>query len=170
MPWVGKLIDEYSTTMRELQRYRGKVDKEEKVEREAVNRLIHNLSYSLTWMRTGKEPGNKKDFGSRSSYQVTTFEPDMDLYPCLELQPEHEKEPISEEDKRRIVDALMTLSVRERQVFILAEAYGLSQRQIAIELSLSKGTVQDYLARAKKKLQKLSTALPSTCHPSANYK
>jgi RNA polymerase sigma-70 factor (ECF subfamily) len=166
MPWVGKLIDEYSTTMRELQSYRVRVDKEGKVEREAVNRLIHNLSYSLTWMRTGKEPGNKKDFGSRSLYQMTTFEPDMDLYPCLDLQPEHE--PISEEDKLRMVDALMQLSARERQVFILAEAYGLSQRQIAIELSLSKGTVQDYLTRAKKKLQKLSTALPSTCHPSAN--
>lgn len=163
-PWVGKLIDEYSTTMHELQNYHDKVSKENIAEREAVNRLISNLSYSLTWMRKGKEPGNQKDWGNRSVYQLTTFEPDMDLYPCLELEPERER--VSEEDKNRIVDALMTLSVRERQVFILAEGYGLSQRQVAAELGVSRSTVKTNSQRAKKKLQGLSP----TCHPTANYK
>jgi RNA polymerase sigma-70 factor (ECF subfamily) len=163
MPWVGKLIDEYSTTIRELRDYHGKVDEEDKVEREAVNRLISNLSYSLTWMRTGKEPGNKKDFGSLSSYQMTTFEPDMDLYPCLEILPE--SKPVSDEDKQRIVDALMQLSIRERQVFILAEGYGLSQRQIAAELNLSRRRVQDCIKSAKEKFKNASTL-----RPSANYK
>lgn len=162
-PWVGKLIDEYSTTVRELRDYHGKLDKEEKVEREAVNQLISNLSYSLTWMRTGKEPGNKKDFGSRSSYQMTTFEPDMDLYPCLDLSPEHE--PLTEEDKKRIVDALMELSDRERQVFILAEGYGLSQRQIAAELNLSRRRVRDCLNSGRNKFKNTPTS-----RPFANYK
>jgi RNA polymerase sigma-70 factor (ECF subfamily) len=163
-PWVGKLIDEYSTTMHELQYYHDKVSKENIAEREAVNRLISNLSYSLTWMRNGKEPGNHKDWGTRSVYQLTTFEPDMDLYPCLDLAPK--PEPVTEEDKQRMVDALMTLSVRERQVFILAEGYGLSQRQVAAELGVTRSTVKTNIRRAKEKFQGLSP----TCHPTANYK
>ncbi|TGA95535.1 sigma-70 family RNA polymerase sigma factor [Sporolactobacillus shoreae] len=162
-PWVGQLIDEYETTMTELRNYHGKVNQADKVEREAVNRLISNLSYSLSWMRSGKEPGNRKDWGSRSSYQMTTFEPDMDLYPCLDLLPD--PEPLDAEDKQRIVDALMTLSIRERQVFILAEGYGLSQRQIAAELNLSRRRVQDCIKSSKEKFKNASTS-----RPSANYK
>ncbi|MCO7125099.1 sigma-70 family RNA polymerase sigma factor [Sporolactobacillus shoreicorticis] len=157
-PWVGKLIDEYSRTMHELQNYHDKVNKENIVEREAVNRLISNLSYSLTWMRNGKEPGNRKDWGSRSLYQMTQFEPDMDLYPCLDLDPE--RESVSDEDKQRIVDALMTLSVRERQVFILTEGYGLSQRQVAAELNLSRRRVRDCLASGRNKFKNTPTSRP----------
>lgn len=146
-PWVGKLIDQYSTAIHELQDYHGKVDNVE--ERSAVNRLISNLSYSLTWMKTGREPGTKRGADRRSVYQRTVIL-DTELFPSLQIEPEEHE--LSNEDKQAIVDSLMKLSNRERQVYILHEAYGLSLKQIGIELSITKRSAQEYLERSRKKI------------------
>ncbi|MDD9148147.1 sigma factor-like helix-turn-helix DNA-binding protein [Sporolactobacillus sp. CQH2019] len=154
MPWVGKLIDEYETTMHELQDYHEKIDSAE--ERSAVNRLISNLSYSLTWMKHGREPGSRR--GAERNYQTTVIY-DTELFPSLQAEPEKE---LTEDEKRMISSVLMILTKRERDIYILHEAYLLTERQISYELNLSRRTVRTYFDRAKEKINRY---LSPICRP-----
>lgn len=146
-PWVGRLIDEYSSTQSELNAYRETTVGEE---RKDVNAMLSNLRYGLTWMRTGHMPGLMRGIERRAIYQRTHAMIDDNLYPSLDIMPKERE--LTEQEKKVICHRLMLLSERERQTYILHEAYGLSLRQIGFELGITKRTAQQYFDRAREKL------------------
>lgn len=60
--------------------------------------------------------------------------------------------PMNEQQKV-LVDGIASFSLRERQCYILYVAQGMSMGDIAVELEVSKGTVQSHIERARKKLK-----------------
>lgn len=64
--------------------------------------------------------------------------------------------------RRRLESALIVLSERERAVFVLCELEGLSTRDVARSLGITRITVRRHLGRARKSLQtELSRSAPS---------
>ena len=61
---------------------------------------------------------------------------------------------MSREEKVILADILALFSLRERTCYILHVGQRMSIERIAVELGVSKGTVQSYVARAKKKIEK----------------
>ena len=72
----------------------------------------------------------------------------MDLFPTQAADPAGS---LSNDQKRKVVDVLLKLSPRERQCYILHVAYGLSYAEIALEMKVSKASVQKFVERAKVK-------------------
>jgi RNA polymerase sigma-70 factor (ECF subfamily) len=58
---------------------------------------------------------------------------------------------------RRLVDALRTLPVRQRQAVVMHHVAGLEVAQIAAELSVPAGTVKSWLSRGRTALAKALT-------------
>lgn len=155
--WADKLITEYETGRKQLRQMKRKLNLElleDKQDEKQINSMISDMSFSIEWMKLGRRPGNMRGIDKRSAYQRRALI-DMDLFPSLDIEPE-EKE-ISEEQKRLLVNILVDLSHRERQCYLLHMAQGLSLSEIAKELKIARGTVQQYVNRAKEKIsQKVS--------------
>lgn len=122
-----------------------------KEDRKQINSMIRDMSYCIDWLKTGKEPGSLRGIDRRSIYQRRVLA-DMDLFPSLDIHPEDEE--LTNDDKQAIYNILSSLSVRERQCFILHNAYQLSMSEVGNELNISKSTVQKYIDRAKEKINK----------------
>lgn len=150
--WVDRLVSEYSEGKEELEEMRELLTDSEldQLDKTQINGMIRDMVFGINWMKIGREPDSLRGIDRRSVYQRRVLM-DMDLFPSLEIVPEPEE--LSNEDKRAIVEILVKLSVRERQCFVLHNAYRMSMSDIADELGVSKGTVQSYLKRANKKIK-----------------
>lgn len=152
---MERLIKEYTVTKRDLERYRKTLDRSDPAENEEhkiIGGMISDLQFALEWMKRGRRPGNRRGVERRSVYQRTVLL-DTELFPSLlEEKPERKLE---DWEKRKIIDILWELSDRERQSYLLHMAHGWSMSEIAAELGISKRTVQQYISRARKKIQKI---------------
>ncbi|HLR58903.1 MAG TPA: sigma factor-like helix-turn-helix DNA-binding protein [Pseudogracilibacillus sp.] len=150
--WADTLITEYEEGRRDLNRMREELGTTERdlSDKTLINGMISDMTFSLNWLKIGKEPGALRGNDRRSVYQHQVYM-DMDLFPSLELQP---KEELPDDEKKAIIDILMILSARERQCYVLYNAYALTMREIGEELKVSEDTVRTYLNRADKKINK----------------
>lgn len=152
--WVERLIREYRDGKKALEEYRAKLNREDPaddVEYEIVTGMISDMQYALDWMRRGRRPGNRRGVERQSVYQRTALL-DPELFPGLDVEPDNR--PLTDWEKRKIVDILWSMSARERQCFILHMSYGMSYADIAAELKISKRSVQEYISRAREKIYK----------------
>lgn len=156
LTWVDKLIDEYTLGKQKLTEYRETIDRTEAAgqdEYDVVGGMISDMSYALQWMKTGRRPGNRRGIERQSVYQRTALL-DPDLFPSIDL--EQRERVLTEDEKRKIIDILWTLSTRERQCYLLHMSYGMSYAEIALELKISRRTVQQYVERAKEKIKNIA--------------
>ncbi|MGM8212622.1 sigma factor-like helix-turn-helix DNA-binding protein [Virgibacillus sp. W0430] len=162
--WADKLIGEYEQGRRDLRHMLSELGDsiEDKQDKKQINSMTRDMSYSIDWLKIGKEPGSLRGLDRRSIYQRRVLM-DMDLFPSLEIEP---KQHVSEEQKQAIIDILVVLSVRERQCFILHNAYEMSMAHIGEELNISKSSVQTFINRANEKINK--KILSYDCHTVAN--
>ncbi|WP_339236871.1 sigma-70 family RNA polymerase sigma factor [Oceanobacillus sp. FSL W7-1281] len=115
-----------------------------------VNSMIRDMSESMEWLETGRDPESLRGIEKSSVYQRNAMA-DMDIFPSLDIFPEERE--LSESEKQRVIRVLAELSPRERQCFILHTVYSRSYAQISAELNVGKSTVQKYMERAKLKLR-----------------
>lgn len=117
--------------------------------------MARDLVWAIEWMETGHKPENKRDVKRLAGYQREfPIDPaDMDMYTYQTLI-EEEQPKVSQRDMRRIKDALSVLSPLEREVYVMSRGHGLSYSEIAILLSVAKGSVQKMIERAEIKLAK----------------
>lgn len=134
-----------------------------KQDKSQISSMVRDMTFSMNWMKIGREPGKLRGIDRRSIYQRRVIM-DMDLYPSLDIEPEQEE--LSNEDKSAIVDVLIDLSVRERQCYVLHNAYGMSMAVIGKEIGVSKSSVQKYIVRANDKINKKIVSYD--CHTVAN--
>ncbi|MDG5470526.1 sigma-70 family RNA polymerase sigma factor [Jeotgalibacillus sp. ET6] len=152
--WNEKLINEYNIGKRQLKHYRDSIDMNNPInenEHRIVSEMISDMNFSLEWMRKGRRPGNRRGIDHRSVYQRTALL-DMDLFPSIDLKPKQVY--LKEEQRRQLIDILLDFSYRERECYLLHMAQGLSYADIADELNLKRRTVQQYVERAKEKVDK----------------
>lgn len=141
--WIETLICQYATDVHSLKRYRDTLDLKDPTaaeEAETVSGMLADMRYALTWMRRGRRPG------SRRGAEIT------DVYRQREIYIKLSGQQMGEAERLKLVDALLSLSDRERTCFLLHMAQGLTLLEISGKLNLSKASVQDYVNRAKKKI------------------
>ncbi|MEK4239083.1 sigma factor-like helix-turn-helix DNA-binding protein [Paenibacillus sp. FSL H7-0714] len=143
--WIETLICQYTADAHSLERYRDTLDlkdPEAAEEAETVSGMLADMRYALTWMRRGRRPG------SRRGAEIT------DVYRQREIYIKLSGQQMGEAERLKLVDALLSLSDRERTCFLLHMAQGLTLLEISGKLNLSKRSVQEYVFRAKEKISK----------------
>ena len=140
--WVEELIEQYTSGVRDLERYRKSLDRTNPYEAEeakTVSGMLSDMRYALDWMRRGRRPGSRKGAERR------------DIYRRRELLAR--VEPLTEEERRRLIDCVAVMTERELACWLLHMAHGLTQNEIADRMNISRASVRVYLERAKRKVQ-----------------
>ncbi|RLJ90134.1 RNA polymerase sigma-70 factor (ECF subfamily) [Planococcus citreus] len=162
--WADELLHEYSIHKKDLERRRDRLDRNDfhsKQDLTQINSMIESMNFSMEWLETGRQPGTFKGIDKKSIYQHQSFS-NMDFIPDITEQLEEGPKQLymTAEEKIILADIFASLSLRERQCYILHYAGGISWAKIAEEIGVSKGTVQGYIKRAQKKINE-KISLPS---------
>ena len=161
MSWADELIQEYTVGRRDLKRRADQLDRANPIDMQDLkqfNSMIESMSYSLEWMTTGRQPGTFRGVDEKSVYQRRSYE-NIDLIPDIAAQLREENDInkkhlfMTHEEKIIMADILSSFSLRERQCYILHVAQGMSMSAIGEEIGVSKGTVQGYIEKARKKVR-----------------
>lgn len=138
---ITELIVQYSDGIRHLDSYRRSLNRhnpDEADEARTVSGMLSDMRYALDWMRRGRRPGSRK--GAERH----------DIYRRRELLAQ--VEPLTEEERRRLIDCVAVMTERELTCWLLHMAHGLTFQEIGDRLGLSRRTVQQYVERARKKV------------------
>lgn len=156
--WADDLKHEYETGRKAVTRYKSELDRNDPHSEQLLtfaNSMIAGSLESEQWLMTGRDPRAYKGIDKKSIYQRNSWE-SMDLIPDIRDELQSDGPPplsLSVDDKEKLGRIFSALSPRERQCYILHNAQRLSMAEIAIELGISKATVQMYLKRAKAKVE-----------------
>lgn len=135
-------------------------------DREHLESMTSDLQYAIEWMQTGRRPGNKRGIERRAAYQREVLTDDPLKYQKYFIASViGQAGSITESERERIEAVLQCLSKLEREVFLMARGQCLSRSEIARLLRVEKGTVNNILTRADKKLLKHK----KICRPFATY-
>lgn len=158
LSWADKLIQGYTTGRQELIRRADSIDRENPIEREDlkhINSMIESMTFSLDWMKSGRQPGTFRGADEKAVYQKRSYE-NINLIPDIaeQLDSQQPKELYMMREERVILaDILSSFSQRERICFLLHVGHKKSMGEIAAELGVSKSTVQTHINRAKLKVK-----------------
>ncbi|MCM3110668.1 sigma-70 family RNA polymerase sigma factor [Lederbergia lenta] len=156
--WADKLIHEYTLGKRQLNKMRGNLDRNDPLAQKdltAINSMMDDMSYTIEWLETGRQPGTFRGVDKRLAYQRKALE-SMDVIPDItdQLDDINEKQLyMTSEEKIILADIFASFSLRERQCYVLHAAQGMSWTEIATELGVSKSTVQTHITRARNKVE-----------------
>ncbi|MFC3212712.1 sigma factor-like helix-turn-helix DNA-binding protein [Planomicrobium okeanokoites] len=156
--WADDLKCEYETGRKAVTQYKNNLDRDDPSNENYLtlaNSMIAGSKESEEWLMTGRDPRAYKGIDKKSIYHRNSWDA-MDLIPDIRDELESDGPPelsLSVDSKEKLSRIFSALSPRERQCYILHNAQRLSMAQIAIELEVSKSTVQMYLKRAKVKVE-----------------
>lgn len=156
--WTAKLIVEYEESRKLLCKAKNNLGESEldQLDKTQINSMIRELTDVIIWLKTGRDPFAVRGIDRRSAYQKRVLY-DMNLFPSLDIMPSSLKEEdevkLTDKEKELIADILLVLSPRERQCYLLHYVNQLTFDEIASELNLSKGSIQSYVERARKKIK-----------------
>lgn len=158
--WADDLIEEYKEGRKELNDMHDNLTDSlaDEVDGSYINGMIDSMSFSIEWMETGKEPGTYRGIYKNNKYKAKQYD-EMDILPDITDQLEKEREPLymDREQRRTLIQLFRSFSDRERQCYVMYEAEQMSMQQIADRLNISKGTVQMYIKRARKKVNDIAS-------------
>lgn len=101
--------------------------------------MIESMTFSLDWMKTGRQPETFRGADEKSVYQKNSYA-NIDWLPDLEEELREENDinkkhlHMTREEKLILGDILSSFSLRERQCYLLHEAQRMSMAKIADEL------------------------------------
>lgn len=125
------------------------LDNQLKTDKSIINGMISDLEYVIDWIEHGREPGNKRGADRTKVYLMDPL-----VLNQVDLTTSYEEGKITDQDLKRINEALISLSDKERDMYILHKANLFSFEEIANLLGVSKGTVQTTIKRAECKIRK----------------
>lgn len=156
--WAEQLIQEYTDGKKDLNRLMNKLNKnnpDSETDSKLISGMIDDAEFVIEWLETGRQPGLMRGVDKRSIYQKKYLE-SMDILPDITDQLNDindRKMYIPHEQKKTLINILSSFSLRERQCYILHVAQGMSMQEIADEFGIKKRTVQQYIERARKKVE-----------------
>lgn len=149
------LIKEYKKSLRELnhlkQKYNSKKGRTEKedVDLQLIDSMISDMQFAIQWLQTGRNPDMRRGVDKTGVYLT-----DPRVLDSLRVdRPDPAEKELSREEQELIEDALCTLTVREKDVFMLIKVEGITFEYAAELLGIKKSTVQKHLERAVKKIE-----------------
>ncbi len=158
--WADELIPQYKEGRKDLQIMKHELSDDEldRMDQTEVNSMIDSMSFSLEWIETGRQPGTYRGADKRDAYRVKQYD-EMDIIPDITEQLEKEREPLymDREQRKALIQLFKNFSDRERQCYVMHEAEQLSMQKIADKLGIKKRTVQQYIERARKKVNLIAS-------------
>lgn len=164
--WVDEMIASYTAHRRslsEMKRNLNPGNSRDAEDEKVINGMIRDMSETINWLETGRNPVYQKGVHIISIYHVQQMD-NMDLIPDIEAQLREENDInkkdlyLTKEEKRILGDIFSSFSLRERQCYILHEGQKMSMSAIADELGVSKSAVQYYIRMARKKVDERISA------------
>jgi RNA polymerase sigma factor (sigma-70 family) len=114
--------------------------------------IIKDLNIAINWMHTGRMQGGRRGAERRSAYQMKRFIDPLRMQSYSDQYNSRSASTLTGDQLLQIEKALGQLTENERKCYVMAhgESYPLSE--IANTFGITKGTVQKYVERAKKKV------------------
>ncbi|MBO8169977.1 MAG: hypothetical protein H0Z35_12455 [Thermoanaerobacteraceae bacterium] len=153
---MQELLKEYRETykMVRLARVAAK-EADRKEDYEILGNVLVSLAYIIKYLDQGFPPEDKRGiYRSKWSQEQREipFDPE-DAFFVREVALQRKKESqLTEEQREMLKDLLAILTEKEREVFIMVRGNGLSFAHAAYLMGVRKGTVQNLVTRAEKKL------------------
>lgn len=161
MLFIDQLIEEYRENKKILQQLTNtydSTDPQDKEDKSKVNSMIDSMAFAIEWMETGRQPGLFRGIDKRGIYQQMELEETYMIPDIIEQIDINDKEiNLTYDQKQTLLQIFSDLSIRERQCYLMHVAEGLSMSRIANEVGISKRTVQQYIERAKQKVEHIMT-------------
>ncbi|MGJ9460104.1 sigma-70 family RNA polymerase sigma factor [Oceanobacillus sp. CF4.6] len=149
--WADRILDEYKDGRRDLGRMKSYLDPESYMDKKQINSMIDDMSFSIDWMKTGRQPGLYRGVDKRDAYRIKQYD-EIEIIPDIAEQLERESLYMDQEQRQSLLKLFKNFSDRERQCYIMYEAEQLSMQKIANRLGIKKRTVQQYIERAREKV------------------
>jgi len=150
--WHESLHDlklEYRKTLRTLQAALETSGEEDKP---IIEGMISDVHLAIEWLHTGRRPGNKRGIERRAGYQREKLMDPLVMQSFVSKSTAGSPSNITDWQRTQIADALIHLSDREKECYVLAHGECFSYSAIADMLNISKGAVETYVQRAQKKI------------------
>lgn len=147
-----KLIREYKASLRMVNKAKAKADADDEAYKKLLRNCADSLSYSLEYMVKGREPGNRRAITRRSGTQreIPVSPENISFIRAAVLQRKL-ADDLSEEQKELLADLLEILTPKEKEAFVMIRGNGYSFSEAAEIMKVTKGTVQNLVARAEEK-------------------
>ncbi|OES45246.1 sigma factor-like helix-turn-helix DNA-binding protein [Domibacillus iocasae] len=149
------LIYEYKQSLRALKEMKAAIEaKTELLEQDLqdktlINSMISEMEFAIQWMVSGRNPDARRGADRTGAY---TLDPKL-IEAVVPNRVASEEQKLTADEQWLLDDVLGDLTQRERDVFTLVKAEGITFEYTAELLGLSKSSVQTYLERAERKIE-----------------
>ncbi|MGG3452080.1 sigma factor-like helix-turn-helix DNA-binding protein [Domibacillus aminovorans] len=149
------LIYEYKQSLRSLREMKAAIESKSELteldlqDKTLINSMISETEFAIQWMVSGRNPDARRGVDRTGAY---TLDPKL-IEAVVPNRAIMEEWKITADEQWLLDDVLGDLTVRERDVFTLVRAEGLSFEYTAELLGITKSSVQTYLERAERKIE-----------------
>lgn len=155
MAYREERIKEYERDLKDLRRRQA--DAKDESEQKILGNMIGSTEYALFWLinRHERRAGESYKENRLSYRQRTQFWGDLEEainYHNITQTPEAEKQPV-DTFSMAVEDFLSLLSEREREAYLLTKTALYTHDEAAEQMGISKGSVDQYISRAKEKIE-----------------
>ncbi|WP_245987653.1 sigma factor-like helix-turn-helix DNA-binding protein [Ureibacillus endophyticus] len=163
--WEIELLHEYKIYRRQLKKQKDQLPADDP-QHKIYNSMISDMTYTIGWLKKGHEPRifNKAIYSKRKMEQglevknrkEVIFTDDLATkakhYDVIAGVNDVQERQLTIAEKKLIQSVLSSLPEKQMQCFVLNTAYNRSLKEIAIELGITKGAVQEHIESARKKV------------------
>lgn len=142
-------LDNYKIALRIANRAYRRADADDK---KVISGIISDCEYVIEWLSTGRMPGNKRGIERRAAYQREKLVDPLKMQAYMKNSTAGSPSNLSDSERFVIDAALIMLTERERDCYLMAHGECFSFGQIANLLGISKGSVEEYIERAQRKI------------------
>lgn len=142
-------ISNYRRSLNVARRVYASADSDDK---KVISGMISECEYVIEWLSTGRRPGNKRGVERLAAYQREKPVDPLRMQAYVSNAKAGSPSNLSDWERFQIEDALSRLSERERDCYTMAHGECISFQDIADMLGISKGSVEEYIERAQKKI------------------
>ncbi|WP_252863293.1 sigma factor-like helix-turn-helix DNA-binding protein [Paenibacillus riograndensis] len=147
--FVDDMLPDYQISLRGAEQLYRHADADDK---KVIAGMISDCEYVVEWLSTGRQPGNKRGIERRAGYEREILLEPMRMQIFTRHTNAVNSEGLSEDQQLRLEYIMALLSKRERECYMLANGEGFSHVAIAEMLTISAGSVSEYIQRAQRKI------------------
>ncbi|MFB6364261.1 sigma factor-like helix-turn-helix DNA-binding protein [Paenibacillus elgii] len=141
----------YRRAKRQLEQLRDRLP-ENHPDHKIIEGMISDCGYAAEWLTTNRMPGSKRGIERRATYQRDKLMDPIRMQAFVQRSTAGSPSNLTEWQRFQIESALSRLSERERECYVLAHGECFSREYIADLLGITKGSVDQFVSRAQKKI------------------
>ncbi|MFP4976367.1 sigma factor-like helix-turn-helix DNA-binding protein [Paenibacillus sp. CN-4] len=143
----------YKISLRKAERaYRQAHKRDDADDKKVISGMISDLGYTIEWLSTGRQPGNKRGIERRAGYEREILLDPLKMQAFASRSTAGSPSNLTDDQRDKIEEALRYLSPRQRECYMLAHGECFSHGQIANLLGITSSSVQGYIEEAQRRV------------------